>query len=301
LQTNKITVIATVFNEKNNIKDLIASLKNQSLSPLEIIITDANSTDGTWEILTSLAKNDPNLKIYKISGNRSKGRNAAIRKAKTEFIAVTDAGAIADFRWLEKLANALEEGAFVAAGFYRPLTNNHFEKTVAAMTIPSLETLDPKRFLPSSRSVAFRKTAWEKAGGYPEEFSYNEDTPFDLTLKKTGYDFVFVPDAIVYWRPRGSLKAVFHQFFYYALGDGEVGIQYQDYLPIFLRYLLLFLFPYGTYLALVLWALRLFRDLRKSKSLLFLPLRFTIDIADMAGFLYGRKVAWEKWHKKSSS
>ena len=298
---SKITVVVTVFNEKNNIEALITSLQSQSLNPMEIIITDANSSDGTWEILTMLAQNYPQLKIYKVPGNRSKGRNVAIEKAKTEFIAVTDSGVIADYRWLEELADALEEGAFAVAGFYKPLTQNRFEEAVAQMTIPSLKTVDPKHFLPSSRSVAFRKTAWEKAGGYPENLSYNEDTPYDLALQKAGYEFVFVPEAIVYWRPRGSLKAVFRQFFYYALGDGEAGIQYQDYLPIFLRYLLLVLFPYGTYLAFVLWAIRFYRDLTKCRSLIFLPLRLTIDIADMSGFLYGRKEAWEKWRQKSSS
>lgn len=297
---DKITVIVTVYNEKDNIADLVKSLHNQSLEPYEIIITDAHSTDGTWEILTKLKDDYPKLKVVSVKGNRSVGRNTAISLAKTEYIAVTDAGCLADYNWLEHLFSTLSKGADVASGFYEPLSDSKWEKTIAKMTIPTLETVNPDTFLPSSRSVAFRKSAWQKVGGYPEEFSHNEDTPFDLLLKEAGFEFVFVPQAIVYWRPRQDLKAVFKQFFYYALGDGEARIQIKDYLFIYLRYIPLFFYPYGTIISLLFWCQRIFKDLKKTRSLLFIPLRFTIDFADMSGFLAGLKEAWQRCRQRKS-
>ena len=42
----------------------------------------------------------------------------------------------------------------------------------------------PARFLPSSRSVAFRKSAWTAIGGYPAWLDYGEDIVFDLALQE---------------------------------------------------------------------------------------------------------------------
>ena len=297
---DKITVIVTVYNEKANIAALVKSLHNQSLEPSEIIITDAHSTDGTWEVLTKLKEEYPKLKVVSVKGNRSVGRNTAISLAKTEYIAVTDAGCLADYNWLEHLFSTLSKGADVASGFYEPLSDSKWEKTIAKMTIPTLDTVNPDTFLPSSRSVAFRKSAWQKVEGYPEEFSHNEDTPFDLLLKEAGFEFVFVPQAIVYWRPRQDLKAVFKQFFYYALGDGEARIQIKDYLFIYLRYIPLFFYPYGIMISFLFLCQRIFKDLKKTRSLLFIPLRLTIDFADMIGFLAGLKEAWQRCRQRKS-
>jgi glycosyltransferase involved in cell wall biosynthesis len=301
IQNREISVICTVYNEEENINALVESLLSQSLKPKEIIITDGGSTDGTLEILKDLEEKHHTLKVYSVPGNRAKGRNAAIAKSTAEYIAVTDAGCVADPFWLEKISEPLFAGAEVASGFYEPVVQNPLEKAVAKMTIPSLKTVNPDTFLPSSRSVAFSKKAWETVDGYPEEFSHNEDTPFDLRLKSQGYTFVFVPDALVYWKPRSSFREVWRQFHQYAYGDGEALIQIRDYLLIFLRYIPLFFFPYGTFLAVLLWFLRLAKDFSKCLSIYTLPLRFTIDFADMIGFIKGLKVAWTKWRKSKSS
>src|SRR5262249_42544288 len=91
--------------------------------------------------------------------------------------------------------------------------------------------IKPETFLPSSRSVAFRKSAWEGVGGYPEWLDYCEDLIFDLRLKvycarqpQPHSNFVFVPDAIANFRPRGSLGAFFRQYYQYARGDGKADL-----------------------------------------------------------------------------
>jgi hypothetical protein len=84
-------------------------------------------------------------------------------------------------------------------------------------------------WLPSSRSIAFTKSAWDKAGRYPEygEFSKRlqmkcggEDTLFDLALKDAGFEFADGLKAMVYWRPRPNLTAFYLQYYWYAVGDG---------------------------------------------------------------------------------
>jgi hypothetical protein len=79
-------------------------------------------------------------------------------------------------------------------------------------------------FLPSSRSILFRRTAWEAVGGYPEWLDYCEDLVFDLALKRQRARFTVAPDAIAHFRPRPTLGAFFRQYYRYARGDGKADL-----------------------------------------------------------------------------
>jgi cellulose synthase/poly-beta-1,6-N-acetylglucosamine synthase-like glycosyltransferase len=95
---------------------------------------------------------------------------------------------------------------------------------MGATVLPSLADIEPSSFLPSSRSIAFRKEAWQEVGGYPEWLDYCEDLVFDIRLRDAGYRFAFVPEALVYFRPRSSLRAFFVQYYRYARGDGKADL-----------------------------------------------------------------------------
>ena len=99
-----------------------------------------------------------------------------------------------------------------------------FQTALAATILPDERDLDPERFLPSSRSVAFRREAWEAVAGYPEWLDYCEDLIFDLHLRALGFCFRFEPRARVYFAPRESWGAFFRQYYRYARGDGKADL-----------------------------------------------------------------------------
>lgn len=222
-----ISLIMTVRNEAANIHRLLDSVLALTLQPDQIVIADGGSTDGTQEVVSSYADRLP-LRLLALPGaNISEGRNAAIRNASHDIIAVTDAGVSLEPGWLETLVGPLlDEGAGVdvVSGFFLPDPQTPFEMAMGATVLPALADIDPDKFLPSSRSVAFRKAAWEAAGGYPEWLDYSEDLVFDMRLKELGYRFVFAPEARVHLRPRSSLRAFFLQYYRYARGDGKADL-----------------------------------------------------------------------------
>ena len=162
--------------------------------------------------------------------NISAGRNRAIELAQGDIIVVTDGGVVLHAAWLARLVAALEEArtadapADVAAGFFVPAPQSSFELAMGATVLPAVEDVAPATFLPSSRSVAFRRAAWERAGRYPEWLDYCEDVVFDLALRREGVRQRFVPDARVAFRPRPSLPAFFRQYYRYARGDGKADL-----------------------------------------------------------------------------
>lgn len=222
--STRVSLCATIFNEADSVAAWLDSILAQTRPPEEIVLCDAGSTDGTIEQIERRAERDPRIRLIVEPGaNVPEGRNTAIEAASGPAIAVTDAGTILDPEWLERLIAPLEADPTLAvsAGFYRPAGRNAFERILATVITPRRRDLPADGFPPSSRSVGFRKSWWEKAGGYPAWLRAGEDLVFDFRLREMGARFSFAPDAIVAWYPRPDLREFFAQYRHYARGDGH--------------------------------------------------------------------------------
>ena len=282
----KVSVVVTVLNEAGTIKPLLDSLLEQSLSPREIIVVDAGSTDGTVNI----------IKHYSITfrdrdrgTNRSKARNTGIKAAKNEIIAITDAGCVADKHWLERLVKPFKDKQVISvAGYYRPacagrpVTKTPFQQAIAPFVAVMPDKFDPKTYLPSSRSLAFRKgVAW-----YPENLNYCEDLIFAQRLKAAG-KMAVVAGAKVRWQMQTTWAGFFNQIYHYAQGD--VRARYWPHLlkiaTVWLRYVLFLTWP-PLFLVYLFWPVIKLGHYTSTPGWKYLPLlQVTADLAVMAGSL----------------
>ena len=256
-----VSVIATVKNEGESLRPLMDSLIQQTRLPDEIVICDGGSTDQTVEILMEYQMWLPLKVLIRPDCNISQGRNVAIAAARGPIIAATDAGVVLAPYWLEELVRPIEAGeTAVSSGWFEPDPYTDFEVVMGATVLPTRQEIDPATFLPSSRSVAFQKSAWEAVGGYPEWLEHGEDLVFDFALREKYGAFPFVDTAVAYFRPRSSLRSFFKQYYLYARGDGRANLW-----P--LRHLL----RYATYLlGLPALLYLIWRERRFAWGLLFL-------------------------------
>lgn len=312
-----VSVVVTVRDEAGSIETLLASLAAQRCPPDEIVIVDGGSTDATPAILAAWAARLPLRVLARPGANISAGRNAGIVAARGAIIAVTDAGVRLAPDWLAALLAPFEADPATQAvgGFFAPDPRTPFELALGATTLPTRADVRPETFLPSSRSLALRRTAWERAGGYPEWLDYCEDLIFDLKLREACGPFAFAPAALAYFRPRPDLWAFWHQYFRYARGDGKAGlfarrhaIRYATYLGLgaFLargwRYRLLWplvLLGGMSYLrrpyARLLPTLAPLRPLERASATAAVPLiRLVGDLAKCAGYPVG---LWWRWRR----
>lgn len=217
----KVSLVATVKDAADHIGEFLESVRAQTRLPDEVVIVDGGSTDGTIHVLRSA----PEVTLIEAPGaNIATGRNLAIRAAAHEVVAVSDADCVLAPDWLAHLAGTVENGADVAMGFYRPIARSFFEACAAAVSLPEEHEVDPERFMPSSRSIAFRKETFDRAGGYPEWLDIGEDMYLDHRLRDLQARMDFVPRAVAYWRVRPTVAATWRQYFRYAEGDGAAGM-----------------------------------------------------------------------------
>jgi len=224
-----VSVICTVRNEEKSITTLLDSLQNGTRRPDEIVIVDGGSRDNTAGVIESYAKTNPSVRLIVEKGaNISKGRNVAIKNAKYDLIACVDGGCIADKNWLANLIKPFENDPSMeyVLGFYLPDPKTRFEDVVGALLYPHVDRIKAETFTPSARSMAFWRKCWEIVDGFPERLYTGEDSLFFLKLKDRNFKYTVITDAIIYWRPRGSFKSLYKQYYYYAKGSKEACLQY---------------------------------------------------------------------------
>ena len=229
IQPVKVSLISTTRNEASNVEMWLNSLLWQSRLPDEIVIADGGSTDGTPDLIRRQASGFPiPIQLIDAPGaNISRGRNIAIQHTSHEVIASADFGGILGEEWLHNLILPFEAEPHieVSCGFSLPAPGNKFGQLAARYLIPTLKDVKPQQFLPSSRSLAFRKQVWERVGGYPEWLSFaGEDTLFDLYAKLHEGWWAFVPQAVVYWHAPSNLGKLYRTQYRYSKGDGESGL-----------------------------------------------------------------------------
>jgi dolichol-phosphate hexosyltransferase len=106
-----LSVMMPAFNEARTLEIILGHvLKRPEVG--EVIVVDDGSTDGTWDILTSVAKRDPRVRPFRQETNQGKGE--ALRRAVSElrmpFALVQDADLEYDPRDYPGLLKPLEEG-----------------------------------------------------------------------------------------------------------------------------------------------------------------------------------------------
>lgn len=224
-----ISLIITVKNESHSIESLLTSIVAQTRLPNEVVIVDGGSTDDTVSKVRVFIKKEKtrNWQVESKQLNISQGRNWAIRLAKHELTAITDAGCILDNNWLKELENCFlsaqktQKTDVIVAGYYQGDPHSTFEQAVVPYVLVMPDQVKADTFLPATRSMLLPKKIWQAVGGFDESLQVSEDYAFaHAVLKKYGQQqMVFCPTAIVKWRPRSNLKDFYRMIFKMAEGD----------------------------------------------------------------------------------
>lgn len=199
--TPTISVIIPVYNGAQFLREAVASIENQTLSPAEIIIVDNASTDDTATVARSLGNKVRCL--YSPRRGVSAARNAGVAAAFGELIGFLDA----DDLWpSDKLAVQWE-----------CLRKNEDADIVAGHLLVSwLSTVDGKRVAKTASeplllyqslgAMLIRKRTFQKIGAFDESLQIGEDSDWMARVREAGLAIIEMNrTALFVRRHEGSL------------------------------------------------------------------------------------------------
>lgn len=168
----KVSVIIPVYNREKYIKECIKSIFTQTLSDIEVIVTDDGSNDNTPGILSELQKHYSNLRVIKCNHTgASSARNKGIDAACGEYITFVDSDDfLIENKYLENtynMASYFESDVVVCANYLQDI---YIEKSM-------LSTLSPFRLF--IKASILRKNPDVR---FPEHIQMGEDYVFATSL-----------------------------------------------------------------------------------------------------------------------
>jgi glycosyltransferase involved in cell wall biosynthesis len=225
-----VSVIMPAYNEADTIGYQLAALSRQEiLAPLEVIVADNGSTDGTLEVVESWRETLPQLVWIVADSVRgpSHARNSAARIARGEVLAFCDSDDEVDPRWLLELVTGLSEADLVGGTLDTSRINS---ETALTWRDVALGNASQETYLPTvvTSNMAIRASTFRELGMFDEEFVWGHDHEFSYRAQLAGYTHRFVPSAVVHYRIKPSLRSLVLREYQDAVAAAHVYASYRD-------------------------------------------------------------------------
>jgi GT2 family glycosyltransferase len=204
-----ISIIIATYNRKDFLKDSLSSLFNQNYpkNKYEIIVVDDGSKDGTKKMVQGLKFRGNLHYFYQKNKGQAAAMNLGIKNAKGEIIAFTDDDCVASKDWLVELMKGFKDNhdiAGVGGEIIAFNPQNLIEKYWDIFFFDQKETIEDKKNRPShliGANCAYRAEIFQKVGLFDYSLtSQLQDVDFGWRLSWLGYQFLYLPEMIVFHR-----------------------------------------------------------------------------------------------------
>jgi glycosyltransferase involved in cell wall biosynthesis len=201
-----VSVIIPCYNSQEYVSQTIDWVLASSYKNIEIIIIDDGSTDRSVEIVDKYVKSHKNVAVY-IQKNQgvSVARNLGISKAKGVYIMPVDSDDMICETYIEEAVKVLESNPEVKVV---TAEGEFFGNKSGRIILPDfdLNLLARKNLL--SVCALYRKSDWERIGGYCPKLFGREDWDFWISMLKDGGEVVKLPILGYKYRIRTNSKRI---------------------------------------------------------------------------------------------
>lgn len=192
LPAPKVAVIVPCFNYGMYVTQTITSIQTQSLNNFECVIVDDGSTDNSVEIIEQAIAHDLRFRlIKKQNGGVARARNTGIEATTAPYVLCIDSDdALGHVDFLKLLSEALDEDRACGVVFTSLRVMNE-QGELAPRNSMWPDGWDYDLFVTKQNQVPtcalFRRTAWERAGGYRTELEPAEDANLFFRMGALGF------------------------------------------------------------------------------------------------------------------
>lgn len=202
----KISVLMSVYNGSQYLRESIESVLNQSFADFEFVIIDDCSTDDSWEILKGFLAQDGRITLLKNEENigLTRSLNKGLKIVKGEYVARQDADDISLPTRFDKQVAYLESSkdTVLVSGNYSYIdAQGAFIKNLSLSDnadVTGWYLLFYNR-IGAHGLATFRREAAIALGGYLETFKYSQDYEFWHRLRKVG-KLKILPETLQLYR-----------------------------------------------------------------------------------------------------
>jgi len=195
---SKVSVVIATYNERENIAELVASLYRQIEPPLEVIVVDDNSPDGTAEVVAGLEYPGLVLIRRKVRGLAT-AFHRGILESTGDIVCWMDADMTMPVEVLKKMIDCLDQYDIAVGSRYAPGGSDNREpiRVLASKAINGLARLVLGGHIKDCDSgfVALRRDVFNSVtlipygyGEYFIEFLYDAQR-HGLKIIEVGYAF----------------------------------------------------------------------------------------------------------------
>ncbi len=211
-----VSVIVPNWNGAHLLDACLTSLLRQTHAPLEIIVVDGASTDGSAALVR---EQFPDVRLVVLSRNRgfAGNVNAGLRAARGEILALFNNDAEADPAWLAELVRGFQRDPRIGVCASKILLHDRPRTLNAAGDVYFRDGTPGNRgvwqedrgqfdapeyvFGASGAAVALRRSMLDDVGLLDERlYMYCEDVDLCFRAQLRGYRCLYVPTARVYHR-----------------------------------------------------------------------------------------------------
>ena len=199
-----VSVIIPVYNSEKYISEALDSILASDYHNIEVICVNDGSNDKSLSILEEYAIRDNRIKVFsQINSGACVARNYAISMAKGEFILPVDSDNKITSTFISRAVEVMLSDENVKVVAPRAM---YFGEKNGEWKLPpfSLNLLARKNIIDTC--ALYRKSDWERVGGYSVEIRTREDWAFWISVLKDGGKVVRLPEIEFFYRVRSTSK-----------------------------------------------------------------------------------------------
>ncbi len=227
-----VSILIPCYNESENVVETITYALGVDYPEFEVVAINDGSKDDTLDILLSLAKDNPRLKVVNLAQNQGKalGLQAGTLVAKYEILVGIDGDALIDKYCLYWIAKHFIRYPKVAAVTGNPRIRNRTSllgkiqvgefSSIVGM-IKRAQRSYGRLFTVSGVITGFRKSAIHNVGYWSPDM-LTEDIDITWKLQRNGWDVRFEPRALVWILMPETIKGLWKQRLRWAMGGAQV-------------------------------------------------------------------------------
>ncbi|EOY49544.1 putative bi-functional transferase/deacetylase [Streptomyces lividans 1326] len=221
--TGPVSVIVPAYNEKECIEATLRSLA-RSTHPVEIIVVDDGSTDGTADIAESLGL--PGVRVVRqANAGKPAALNNGVRHARYDIVVMMDGDTVFEPDTVRHLVQPFADPSVGAVAGNAKVGNRrtligawqHIEYVMGFNL--DRRMYDLLRCMPTIPGAigAFRREAVLQAGGMSDD-TLAEDTDITIALHRAGWRVVYEEHARAWTEAPGSLGQLWSQRYRWSYG-----------------------------------------------------------------------------------